>query len=101
MNLLQELLQTVEIGTPQTFGGMTLFPLLRPIVAEPDYWTLTEAMNQNLLKITEVSEGGMCLNSCAITGAIARYCLWMGKNSSVPSKTVFLTSQYLYLPTLI
>ncbi|WP_460194523.1 hypothetical protein [Thermosynechococcus sp. FA-CM-4201] len=41
MNLLQELLQTVEIGTPQTFGGMTLFPLLRPIAAEPDYWTLT------------------------------------------------------------
>ncbi|MDR7992660.1 ARPP-1 family domain-containing protein [Thermosynechococcus sp. TG252] len=58
MNLLQELLQTVEISTPQTFGGMTLFPLLRPIAAEPDYWTLTEAMNQNLLKITEVSEGG-------------------------------------------
>lgn len=58
MNLLQELLQTVEIGTPQTFGGMTLFPLLRPISAEPDYWTLTEAMNQNLLKITEVSAGG-------------------------------------------
>ncbi len=58
MNLLQELLQTVDLGTPQTFGGMMLFPLLRPIAAEPDYWTLTEAMSQNLLKITEVSAGG-------------------------------------------
>lgn len=58
MNLLKECLQTVELGSPQTFGAMTLFPLLYPITAEPDYWTLTEAMDRKLLKITEVSEGG-------------------------------------------
>ncbi|URR36235.1 hypothetical protein NBE99_03635 [Thermosynechococcus sp. HN-54] len=58
MHLLQELLQNLELGTPQTFGAMTLFPLLHSIATEPDYWTLTEAMSQNLLKITEVSAGG-------------------------------------------
>jgi len=56
MEILQQLLQDIEVSTLQTFGGLTVVPLLRSVTGSPDYWLLEEAMTHNWVTITEVSE---------------------------------------------
>jgi hypothetical protein len=49
----------ITIGTPVTFGNLTLFPLLRPDVnGAPDYLLLEEAIAQGLARVTELTAVG-------------------------------------------
>lgn len=60
MTLIAETLGALSLGAPQTFRGLTVFPLfvLGSGGREPDYLTLDEALERGLARVTEVSEGG-------------------------------------------
>ncbi len=51
-------LQRLAFEGPQTFENMAVFPLLSPLDGGPDYLTLKEALERELLTVTEVSAGG-------------------------------------------
>ncbi|MGD0625698.1 MAG: DUF6569 family protein [Thermodesulfobacteriota bacterium] len=58
MEHIQAFLETLKQGGKQTHLNLTLFPLLAPDTGEPDYLTLEDALNQGLVEVTEVSQGG-------------------------------------------
>jgi hypothetical protein len=48
----------LAVASPLVAGDLAVFPLIRPGTAAPAYLTLSEAISQHLVQITEVSEGG-------------------------------------------
>jgi hypothetical protein len=58
MEAIKAFLDLAKVAHPQSHKNLTLFPLLAPETGEPDFLTLEEALNQALVEITEVSEGG-------------------------------------------
>jgi hypothetical protein len=48
----------LAVASPLVAGDLAVFPLIRPGTAAPTYLTLSEAISQHLVQITEVSEGG-------------------------------------------
>jgi hypothetical protein len=52
--------ESIKVGAPTSFGGLTLFPLLRngPTPAQPGYMLLEEAVVHGVARVTELSEGG-------------------------------------------
>lgn len=52
--------ESIQVGTPTYFGGLTLFPLLRnePAPAQPGYMLLEEAIVHGVAHVKELSEGG-------------------------------------------
>jgi hypothetical protein len=60
MKILKQTLERLEIGTAQTYGGLTVFPLLTPETGrgERPYRTLDQAIADGTARVTEVSQGG-------------------------------------------
>ena len=58
MNKLTSFLDHLTIGTPQTHGNLKVYPLHRQNGHERQYRTLDEAMQEKVIDVTEVSEGG-------------------------------------------
>ncbi len=61
--LIKEQLGRLQIGTARTFGGLTVFPLLSDgpeaaADADPGYLTLDRALEAEVIRISEISEGG-------------------------------------------
>jgi hypothetical protein len=48
----------LAVASQLVAGDLAVFPLIRPGTAAPAYLTLSEAISQHLVQITEVSEGG-------------------------------------------
>jgi len=53
-----EALDSVELGSSQSFRNMTVFPLYARTLREADYITLDEALAKEWVRITEVGESG-------------------------------------------
>ena len=53
-------LESITIGDPVHFGGLTIFPLFRSgsVLPEPSYTLLEEAIARGIARVTEVGEGG-------------------------------------------
>lgn len=60
---IQTLTAELELGQPQRFRNMILWPLFCAQEREPDYLSMSEALSAGLLTITEVSEGGSVPNA--------------------------------------
>jgi hypothetical protein len=58
MDDVRMFLEKVKLGGKQNHLNMTLIPLLAPDAGEPDYMVLEEALGQQAVEITEVSQGG-------------------------------------------
>lgn len=58
MNQIQSTLAQLRLGQAQSFVNMTLCPLITAHVAPADYLVLEEALQQQVGRITEISEGG-------------------------------------------
>lgn len=58
MDPIKDFLEIVKFARAQVCQNLVLFPLLAPESGEPDYLTLEEALGQEAVVITEVSEGG-------------------------------------------
>jgi hypothetical protein len=55
---VEKLLEKVEFGDAQVFENMTVFPLCLTNGKAPEYLTLGEAMEKEVLKVEEVDEDG-------------------------------------------
>ncbi len=58
LKALQEYLTTLKIGRKRVYKNLALFPLLSSYRAAVDYITLDEAMEGDLMEVTEVDEAG-------------------------------------------
>lgn len=58
MQCIQSLVSSLQIGHPQVFGDLSLFPLRHADGQGMDYVLLDEALEQKLAHVTEVSQGG-------------------------------------------
>ncbi len=56
--VVHEFFEKLTVGSPTTFGGLAVMPLLNLAAADPDWLTLDEAVSGKTLTVTEVSEGG-------------------------------------------
>ena len=51
-------LEIAKLARKQAYRNLTIFPLLAPDGVEPDYLTLEQALDQNLIRITEIDSEG-------------------------------------------
>ncbi len=58
LQAIEEYLSTLKIGRKQVYKNLALFPLLSSYRAAVDYITLDEAINEDLIEVTEVDETG-------------------------------------------
>lgn len=59
MQAIRELLNLTVIGTPRSYGSLTMFSVLGPARGDaPAYLTLDEAAARDLVDITEIGAGG-------------------------------------------
>jgi hypothetical protein len=56
--ILNQYLDQIKIGGKQVYKNLALFPLLSGQAVSLDYLTMDEALNEGLMEVTEVSEGG-------------------------------------------
>jgi hypothetical protein len=56
--IVKKYINGFELGETQVFKNMGVIPLFTSIDESPEYLTLKEALEKNLLKITEVSQSG-------------------------------------------
>jgi hypothetical protein len=54
-----EYLNGIEFGEPTVFDEMVVFPVFTNNVGSVEYLTLKEAMNKNLIDITEIDDSGV------------------------------------------
>jgi hypothetical protein len=58
MNIVADVLERLEVGSPSSFANLTLFPLLGESGCRPDYATLDEAIQEGWFEVSEVSRAG-------------------------------------------
>lgn len=58
MRIIAQALESVQIGTPTSAGGLTMYPLHAPFAGAFDYLLLDDALGSGLAEVTEVSESG-------------------------------------------
>lgn len=57
-SIISHFLSKLEFGEVKIFNNMAIFPLFTSVNHSPEYLTLKEALEKNLLTITEVSQSG-------------------------------------------
>jgi len=77
----------LQLGKPQTFKNLTLFPLIGTMETQPAYLTLDEALQREVARVTEVSEAGAVPELHFDNRAPSRCCSSTAKNSSAQSRT--------------
>jgi hypothetical protein len=58
MQILNDLLDSLTVGTPEQFKGVQVFPLFSSKAQPTTFLELDEAIESGLVEVTEVSEGG-------------------------------------------
>ncbi len=58
MEQIVSFLETVKVARKQVYRNLTLFPLLAPDGVAPEYLTLEQALERDLIRITELDEDG-------------------------------------------
>ena len=58
MNTLNDVFNALELGPPQQFDNLSVFPLIGSRADEPSYETLDAALGLGSVRITETSEAG-------------------------------------------
>lgn len=56
--IVKESLEGIKFGEAQVHGHVAVIPVIGGVDSGPDYLTMKEAMEQQLLVVTEVTEGG-------------------------------------------
>jgi hypothetical protein len=74
MEQIISFLETLKLARKQVHRNLTVFPLLAPDGTGPDYLTLEQALDQNLIQITELDNEGsvpeLKLNNMGIEGVL-------------------------------
>jgi hypothetical protein len=56
--IIKDYLNQIQIGVEQSYKNLTVFPVLSDYVISFDYFTLDEALLENLIQVVEIDEGG-------------------------------------------
>ena len=56
--IISNYLAQMKVGQEQSYGNLTMFPILSPYAVSVDYITLDEALNDDEIEVVEVSEFG-------------------------------------------
>jgi hypothetical protein len=97
VEILAKTLGSILAGKPQSHGALTVFPVLAPMQAEPEWLTLAEAGDS--VRITEVGEEGSVPDlKAANLGRPAPCCSWTTSNWWAPSRTASLTRPCWWRP---
>ncbi|MBC8417548.1 MAG: hypothetical protein H8E10_03015 [Desulfobacterales bacterium] len=56
--VIKNYLEQLKVGRKQTYKNLSLYPLLSAYISGLDYLLLDEALNEGLIEVVEVSEGG-------------------------------------------
>lgn len=98
-NILENLLDRLEFGEIQTYKNLIVLPLFDGPDGEPAYLSMKEGLDQQLVEITEVSEGGSVPNLKVINKAEQPVILVDGeelvgaKQNRIVNTTVLLEAQ--------
>jgi len=57
-NLIKKYIDGINLGSPQSYKNLTVFPLVSNRTLDLDYLTLDEALDQGVIDVVELSEGG-------------------------------------------
>ena len=79
MNHIQSALSQLSLGQPQSFANMAVFPLIARHAEVPDYLVLEEALNADVGRVTEITEGGSVPELAFENDATARVLLVDGE----------------------
>ena len=55
-NIIDDYLIQAKVGRRQSYGNLTIFPLLSAYALNLDYILLNEAISENLIEVMEVDE---------------------------------------------
>ena len=58
MHTIKTFLESGKLARKQSYKNVTLFPLLAPEAATPDYLTLEQALDRNLVQVSELDQDG-------------------------------------------
>ena len=58
MHTIKTFLESGKLARKQSYKNLTLFPLLAPETTTPDYLTLEQALEQNLVEVSELDQAG-------------------------------------------
>ena len=58
MEPIQSFLKRCKLARKQSYKNLTVFPLLAPNGTKPDYLTLEQGLDQNLVQISELDQEG-------------------------------------------
>ena len=78
--MIGDYLSSIELGDVQEYKNMAVFPLFTSLNHSPEYLKLKEALDNGLLAITEICEGGRFPNSRQSTRGISPSSFWMEKS---------------------
>jgi len=59
MEQIISFIESLKVARKQTHLNLTMFPLLAPEGKKPDYLTMEQALEQNVIKITEIDNEEM------------------------------------------
>ena len=79
MTTIAHTLAGLDLGPPQTFKNLAVFPLFGRDDAPPDYLTLDEALDAGAARISEVSESGSVPELCFVNGSAEQILLVDGE----------------------
>ncbi|OQY54527.1 MAG: hypothetical protein DRR08_31005 [Candidatus Parabeggiatoa sp. nov. 2] len=97
--IINKYLESLELGELKVFKNMAIVPLFAPADEGPEYLTMQEALDKQLLEITEVSESGS-VPDLKVTNSADQYVLLLdgeelmgAKQNRVLTTTILLKPQ--------
>jgi hypothetical protein len=79
MTSIAHTLAGLDLGPPQSYKNLAVFPLLARVDATPDYLTLDEALDAGAARISEVSESGSVPELSFVNGSTEKILLVDGE----------------------
>ena len=79
MTTIAHTLAGLDLGPPQAYKNLAVFPLFARDDAPPDYLTLDEALDAGAARISEVSESGSVPELCFVNGSAEKILLVDGE----------------------
>jgi hypothetical protein len=73
MGQIREVFTEIKVGARQIYGNMTLYCLLSELEAPGGFLTLDNALANDDLSVTEISDGRSASNSKFLTDSIQSY----------------------------
>jgi hypothetical protein len=89
--IIDRYLDSITVGSPQVSRNLEVYPLLSSCRETMAYATLTEALDQDLIAVTEVCEGGSVPELKVVNTSGTMVLILDGEELVAPSRTAWST----------